>query len=141
MTISLLIASSGSLSGWAGVWKYLKQFETLKNLPDEFLSSTFIVLAQVATVAYFAFNFPKRLKAVSALRNELDALFLRAKGDWFDIGSGMLSEKEVYRRLTNIENKKNKALNQYFTESAIPVNKCLSKAADDEAAEYFQNHF
>ena len=141
LTISLLVASSGSLSGWGGVWQYLKQFELLKSLPEQFLSSTFTVVSQVATVAYFAFNFPKRLKAVSALRNEIDELFLHSKADWFDILSGVVSEHEVYKRLSDIEARKNRAVNQYFSDSSIPPNKRLSGIANAEAVDFFNNHF
>ncbi len=141
LTIGLLVASSGSLSGWTGIWSYLKQIGIFPELPEQFLSNTFTIISQIATVTYFAFNFPKRLKAVSALRNEIDDLFLQSRADWFQVLMGTLNDSEIYERLTIIEAQKNKVTNQYFSDSSVPLNKRLSKKANEKATIFFRNHF
>jgi hypothetical protein len=125
----LAIASNGSIAGWA-IWNKYQ------------MAWAFIVAAsQFFNAIKGHLPFSKRLKALSALSNDLESLFLSMENHWFNVAEGRLNEEEIHKLQIKLKEQRRQILQKHIGPVDIPHDQKIMQRAVEVAKLYFENFY
>jgi hypothetical protein len=124
----LAIASSGSIGSWV-VWSH-----------HSWVWASIIAGSHVITAVNQYLPYQGRIKAYSALINELEELMLQAEFNWHSIAQGELSETEINEARFEIRGHKQKALKKHVS-TTIPTDIKLHSEAETIANDYLATFY
>lgn len=99
ISIFSAVTSSSAIAGWA-IWQQYS-----------FAWGSIIAASQVLNAIKPFLPYKARLKALSNLGPDLDALALTAETDWFKVSTGMLRDDEIYALAMTLKKKCQQAQN------------------------------
>lgn len=129
LNIILAIASSGSIAGWAIWQKY------------QIAWAFVIALSQLIHAIKPHLPFSKRLKALNALTNDLESLFLSMENHWFNVSEGRLSEEEIHKLHMQIKGTRRQLIQKHIGSESLPKNGKLLAQAVTSTKTYFLNFY
>ena len=112
---------SGAIGGWA-IWQQL-----------HWLWAVAIAGSQVLSAAKPYLPYRTRLKALSGLGTNLEALALTAESDWFKVSEGLLTAEEVHELTIILKRKLHSATKKNFLGMSLPDDEGLLAHAEEEA--------
>jgi hypothetical protein len=121
----LAIAASTSIASWAVFKDY------------SFIWATIVAGSQVVQVVKEYLPYKTRLKALSGLSQDLNAIGLAAENNWYRVSSGNLYDDEVHDLRFDLKQRKQAAVQKAFPTAGLPENKNLSDRAETETQQYF----
>lgn len=124
ISIFSAITSSAAIAGWA-IWSQYS-----------FAWGIVIAASQVLNAVKPYLPYKARLKALSNLGPDLDALALTAETDWFKVSRGMLNDDEIYGLAMTLKKKSQQAQNKHCKGLSIPDSKRHLAFANKEAETY-----
>lgn len=129
INIFLAVASSGSIASWA-IWQEYQ------------MTWAFIIaLSQLIHAIKPYLPFSKRLKALSALTNDLESLFLSMENHWFNVSEGKLSEEDIHKLHMQIKSTRRQLIQKHIGSESLPKNEKLLAQAVTSTKAYFSNFY
>ncbi|ELH7496648.1 hypothetical protein BS100_23465 [Vibrio parahaemolyticus] len=125
----MAIASSASIATWA-LWK-----------EHQMVWACIIALSQVITAIKPFLPYRKRLKAVSELNNQVQAIFLEAETIWYKVSEGLLTEEEIHEETVRLKGRILSAERASLNGIVLPRKNKLKAAAENAADEYFTENY
>jgi hypothetical protein len=107
LNMFLAIASSGSIATWA-FW----QEHTM-------VWAGIIAASQVAQAIKPFLPYTKRLKAMTAVTNDLEALFISMETHWFDVYEYKLSDEDIHKLHMSFKEKKRQILQKHLGSESV----------------------
>ncbi|ENH2499084.1 hypothetical protein ABVY78_004684 [Vibrio parahaemolyticus] len=129
LSIFMAIASSASIATWA-LWK-----------EHQMVWACIIALSQVITAIKPFLPYRKRLKAVSELNNQVQAIFLEAETIWYKVSEGLLTEEEIHEETVRLKGRILSAERASLNGIVLPRKNKLKAAAENAADEYFTENY
>lgn len=121
----IAIAASSSIAGWA-IFK-----------DHSFVWATVVAASQVLQVVKEYLPYKTRLKALTSLSQDLNAISLAAENHWYRVSSGTLFDDDIHDLRFELKQRKLAALQKAFPSAGLPENKPLAERAERETLEYF----
>lgn len=118
------VMASTAIAGWA-IWSQYS-----------FGFGLAIAASQVLNAVKPYLPYKARLKALSNLGPDLDALALTAETDWFKVSRGMLRDDEIHGLAMTLKKKSQQAQNKHCKGMSIPDSKRHLAFANKEAETY-----
>lgn len=128
LKVILAIASSTSIGAWA-IWQ-----------EHSWLWASIIALSQVISAVNPFLPYNSRIKAYSALLNELEELMIQAEFKWHAISDGQLTPSQINKSRFEIRATKQKSLKKHI-KTTIPSNGKFHALAEQTATEYFGSFY
>jgi hypothetical protein len=130
-TLRIIIAalSSGSIASWA-IWDNLA-----------WLWSIIIATTQMLSIVNDYLPYKKRIKELFELKTKLIPIYDHMEHEWYNVSSGILSEKEINDMLSDIKAEWSKVRMQFFSSDNLPRNEKFLEIADVTKLEYFKTSF
>jgi hypothetical protein len=125
----LAILSSSSIGGWA-IWKEYA-----------FFWGVLIMISQVVSVVYRFLPFKARIKPLSMAGIELSLLADDAEKSWFEVASGVLTEREINDKRFALRKKKSAIMKTAFAGMVMPENRRLMEKAEAQMRKHFKSHY
>ncbi|MEF1299457.1 hypothetical protein QTO08_27290, partial [Vibrio parahaemolyticus] len=100
-----------------------------------------IALSQVVTAIKPFLPYRKRLKAVSELNNQVQAIFLEAETIWYKVSEGLLTEEEIHEETVRLKGRILSAERASLNGIVLPRKIKLKEAAENAADEYFTENY
>ncbi|MGY4399310.1 hypothetical protein [Bradyrhizobium sp. USDA 3315] len=122
---ALAIAASSSI----GSWIIFKEYS--------FLWATIVAASQVLQVVKEYLPYKNRLRALTGLSQDLNAISLAAENSWFRVSSGSLYDEDIHELRFDLKQRKLAAVQKAFPAAGLPNNKRFEKRADEEVQDYF----
>ncbi|MDN3379724.1 MULTISPECIES: hypothetical protein [unclassified Pseudoalteromonas] len=129
LNIFMAIASSASIATWA-IWK-----------EHQLVWACIIALSQVVTAIKPFLPYQKRLKAISELNNQIQAIFLEAESIWYKVSEGLLTEQEIHQETVRLKGRIIAAERASLNGLVLPRKHKLKVAAEKAAGEYFTDNY
>ncbi|MEG7597098.1 hypothetical protein H2659_17795 [Vibrio cholerae] len=129
LSIFMAIASSASIATWA-LWK-----------EHQMVWACIIALSQVVTAIKPFLPYRKRLKAMSELNNQVQAIFLEAETIWYKVSEGLLTEEEIHEETVRLKGRILSAERASLNGIVLPRKIKLKEAAENAADEYFTENY
>jgi hypothetical protein len=126
--ILLAVVSSSSIGAWA-IWNQLS-----------LIWAGIIATSQVITAVLPFLPYKNRIKAYSALLNELEELMVQAEFKWHAISTGELTSSEINKARFDIRTLKQKSLKKHI-QTTIPTDGKLHDRAEELARQYFETFY
>ena len=123
------ITSSAAIGAWV-VWKDLS-----------WIWGFLIAASQVLHAIKEYLPYKKRLRALSSLSPDLNALSLVAENDWFKVSRGLLEELEIHDLYMKLKKKKQEAVHKNFPGTSLPLAKKLLACADQDTENYLRTYY
>lgn len=120
------VTSSTSIAGWS-IWQSYA-----------FFWGGVIAVSQVLNAVKPYLPYHARLKALSALVADVDALALTAETDWYKVERGLLTEEEIFQLSMNLKKAEHQATQAHFANMTLPQNRNLLIMADRNATNYLK---
>lgn len=125
----LAIVSSGGIAGWA-IWNQFQQTWAL-----------LVAGSQVINAVKGYLPYVKRLKALGALSNDLESLFITMEGHWFSVSAGHLNEEEIHRLHMKIKEQRRLIVQKHLGTIDMPHNQKMMDRAIESAKSYIVNFY
>lgn len=125
----LAVMSNGSIASWV-IWQHL-----------QFLWAGLIALSQFINAIKIFLPYSKRLKALFAMTNELESLFLSMENNWFGISEGRLTEEDIHNLHMKIKEQRRQIIQRHLGSQALPEDKKLLEKAKESARLYFNQFY
>ncbi|MCL1095662.1 hypothetical protein [Shewanella kaireitica] len=125
VNIFLAVTSSASIAGWA-MWNEY-----------QLIWACIIATSQVVTAVKPFLPFRKRLKAVSDLNTQIQAIFLEAETGWYKVAEGCITEEEIHHETVRLKGRVLSAERSCMNGLVLPRKRKLKEIAETAADEYF----
>jgi hypothetical protein len=129
IAIVTAITSSASIAGWA-IWQHLAG-----------VWGCFIAFSQVIAAIKIYLPYSKQAEMLREAERSFVHLATRVEGQWFEVNSDSLTEKQVHEILYKFQLEKQEVESKLFAKVTLPLDKKLldeaSRATDDYFARYY----
>ncbi|WGR99097.1 hypothetical protein MTX26_33780 [Bradyrhizobium sp. ISRA443] len=121
----IAIAASSSIAGWAIIKEY------------SFVWAAVVAGSQVLQVVKEYLPYKTRLRALTVLSQDLNAISLSAENHWYKVCTGTLYDDDIHDLRFDLKQRKLAALQKAFPSAGLPQNKKLEERAERETLDYF----
>jgi hypothetical protein len=129
INIFLAVTSSGSIAAWA-IWREVT-----------FLWPGLIAASQSITAIKPFLPFKERQRAVIALCDRYQTIFLRMERDWFRVSEGRLTSEEIHELASDYASEYVTAEQKLMKGQILPRRRGIMEKAEQDARQHFYTHF
>lgn len=129
LNIILAVSSSSSIAAWA-VWQSYPM-----------VWGAIIAISQVITAVKPFLPYRQRIKAISALNENLQQISLECERYWFEVSEGLITEKEIHDLCIKLKEKASDAERKHLSGVILPRKAKFLQQAEIEADIYLTNNY